>query len=98
MKSIILSGRLVADPTTKEVGEKKAKVARFRLANNDGERDTADFYDVHCWDKLALFAENHLKKGSKILLQGSFENELYQDAEGKNKTHFEITASRIEFM
>ncbi len=98
MKAIVMNGRLVADPTIKEVGEKKAKLASFRMANNDGERDTGEFYDVHCWDKLAQFVESYLKKGSKILLQGSFENQLYQDKEGKNRTHFEITATKIEFM
>ena len=85
MKAIVMNGRLVADPTIKEVGEKKAKLASFRMANNDGEKDTGEFYDVHCWDKLAQFAESYLKKGSKILLQGSFENQLYQDKEEKTE-------------
>ncbi len=98
MKNIIISGRLVADPNVSQVGEKNTKVANFRIANNDGDKDNGEFYDVKAWEYLAEFSENYLKKGVKILIQGSFNNEGYQDKEGKNKTHFSITAQKIEFL
>jgi len=97
MKFIILTGRLTADPELRTVGEHKSKIANFRLANNDSDKDHGEFFDVHCWDKLAEFAEGYLKKGSRVLIQGSFHNEQYKDSEGNNRTHFSITATRIEF-
>lgn len=97
MKTIFLSGRLTADPEIREVGEKKSRIANFRIANNDSDKENGEFFDVHCWDRLAEFSEGYLKKGTKVLIQGSYNNEAYKDAEGRNRTHFSISASRIEF-
>lgn len=97
MKNIILSGRLVADPVLKTVGEQNATLANFRLANADSDRENAEFYDVHAWEKLAEFCEGYLHKGMRVYIMGTFNNEQYKDAEGKNRTHFEITAHKIEF-
>lgn len=96
MKNIVLTGRLVFDPELREVGEKKTKVAKLRLANNDVDKEKGEFYDVQCWEKLAEYASNYLKKGARILVQGTFSNEGYQDKEGKNRTHFQITANKLE--
>ena len=97
MKYIVISGRLVADPTLKTIGEKNTKLANFRLANADSDKEHAEFFDVHAWDKLADFCEGYLHKGMRIYIHGTFNNEQYKDAEGKNRTHFEITALKIEF-
>lgn len=98
MKTIFLSGRLTSDPTVTEAGEKNTKLAKFTLANNDAGKDSpAEYFDVHCWDSLAELTENNLKKGNKIIVQGSFSNAPYTDKEGAKKTHFEITAKKIEF-
>lgn len=97
MKNIVMSGRLCADPETKEVGEQHNKLTKFRLANNDSDKNNGEFYDVACWNKQADFAQGFLKKGSKVYVQGTFNNESYKDAEGKRRTHFSITAVRVEF-
>lgn len=98
MKSIFVTGRLTGDPEIKEIGDKKTKVANFRIANNDGGKESAaDFYDVACWDKQADFAENYLKKGQKVMIHGTFQNESYKDKDGTTRYHFRITAHNIEF-
>ena len=97
MKNIVLNGRLTADPEIRTVGENGVKVAGFCIANNDSDKEKGEFYDVQCWDRLAEFSENYLKKGAAVLVQGTFNNEKYQDKEGKNRTHFRVTAARIEF-
>lgn len=97
MKVIIMTGRLTADPEIKEVGDKNAKVANFTLANSDWDKDNAEFFDVACWDKTAEYVEKYMKKGNKVLVQGSFSNEKYQDKDGNNRHHFRITANTIEF-
>ncbi|MBQ1451709.1 MAG: single-stranded DNA-binding protein [Clostridia bacterium] len=97
MRSIILSGRLTRDPEIREVTEKKTKVAEFTLANNDRDKENAEFFDVTCWDTLAKFVENYVKKGQKIVVSGSFENEAYKDKDGNNRYHFRIKATNIEF-
>ena len=97
MKNIVISGRLVADPTMRTVGEQQTKIANFRLANADSDKENAEFYDVHAWDRLADFCEGYLHKGTRIYVQGTFNMEQYKDSEGKNRNHFEITALKIEF-
>lgn len=98
MKTIFLSGRLTRDPEISTAGEKNSKLAKFSLANNDGGRDNpAEFYDVHCWDGLAELAENNLKKGSRIVIQGQFSTSVYTDKDGNKRSRFEITAYKIEF-
>ncbi|MBQ9067363.1 MAG: single-stranded DNA-binding protein [Clostridia bacterium] len=98
MKVLFLSGRLTADPQIKVVGDEQRPLACFRLANNDGGKERpAEFFDVCAWDKQAKFAGDYLKKGTRILIQGSFHNETYQDKEGNPRTHFSVRADRIEF-
>lgn len=97
MKTITLTGRLTADPEIRTVGEQNLNVANFTLANNDSDKAEGEFYDVCCWDKLAEFAGNYLKKGNKIIVNGTFSNEKYTDKEGKPRVKFRITAQRAEF-
>lgn len=97
MKLIAITGRLTADPETKILGDKHVKRTRFRLANNDSEKDTGEFYDVTCWNLKADFAQSHLKKGEKVLIQGTFSNQAYTDDDGNHRVHFTITANRMEY-
>ena len=97
MKTITLTGRLTADPEVRAVGDENVKVANFSLANNDSDKSEGEFYEVCCWDKLADFAEKYLKKGVKIIINGTFNNERYTDKEGKPRVRFRITAYKAEF-
>lgn len=97
MKTIVLSGRLTADPEIKELDGKKSKVANFTLANNEKDKENAEYFDVCCWDKVANFAQEFVKKGNKVLVSGTFADETYKDKEGNTRHHFRITAASIEF-
>ncbi len=97
MKTIFLSGRLTTDPEIKPVGDNNSKLAKFTLANNDSGSENAEFYDVHCWDSMAELVGNNLKKGSRVVIQGTFSNSSYTDKEGKKRLHFDITAYKLEF-
>ncbi len=97
MKNIVITGRLAADPDVKIVGEGEVKVANFCLVNNDSDKENGEFYEVTCWEKLADFAENYYKKGLRVLVQGTFNNERYKDKDGNNRSAFRITAYKTEF-
>ncbi len=97
MKTIFLSGRLTADPEISIVGKDSRKVANFTVANNDSGKEGGEFFDVRCWEQLADFVEGYLRKGNRIILQGTCNQESYKDADGKGRNRFSITASRIEF-
>ncbi|MDO5448886.1 MAG: single-stranded DNA-binding protein [Clostridia bacterium] len=97
MKIIVLSGRLTADPEIKEVGDKGVKVANFTIANNDRDGSDGEFFDVSCWDRTAEFVENYVKKGQRVIVHGTFQNDVYKDKEGATRHRFRITAHNIEF-
>lgn len=98
MKAIVMSGTAVKDPEIRNIEEKGLKLAKFRIANNDSEKETEEFYTVNCWGKLAELAEKYIKKGSKIVLSGSFCNESYTGDDNVKKIRFVITARSLEFM
>lgn len=97
MKTIFLTGRLTADPELKKVGDNDSRLVKFTLANNENSSDNAEFYDIHCWDSIAEFAAKNLKKGNRIIIQGTFSNSAYTDKEGKKRVHFDINAYKLEF-
>ncbi|MBQ0135842.1 MAG: single-stranded DNA-binding protein [Oscillospiraceae bacterium] len=98
MKAIFLSGRLTRDPEIKEINDKKTKVANFTVANNQSDGENGEFFDVVCWDKTAEYAEKYLKKGQKVVVQGTFQNESYKDKDDNTRYHFRITAHTIDFL
>ena len=97
MRAIYLSGRLTKEPEIKEVTDKKVKVAEFTLANNDRDKEQAEFFDVVCWDATANFVQNYVRKGQKIIVSGSFKDDTYKDKDGKTIHHFVVEAKNIEF-
>ena len=62
-------GNLVADPETLSIGSGSA--CKFRIAvrenytTQDGSHPTS-FYNVKCWNKLAVNCKKKKKKGNKM--------------------------------
>ena len=79
MNSVILMGRLAADPEIISTQDGKS-VGRFPLAVDrkwaKGEHK-ADFISCQVWEKKAEFAEKYLKKGTKILVTGRIQTGSY---------------------
>ena len=92
MKVIVVSGRVVADPVIRTVGQDK--VANFTVANNDQEK--VEFYSVEAWNGRATYAEKVFKKGTHIVVSGSFAKEAYTSADGKKMEKFSIKATGFE--
>lgn len=88
MNKTILMGRLTRDPEIRYPQNPDSKpVARFNLAvdrrfKRDGEPE-ADFFSCNCFGKLAEFTEKYLRKGSKILVEGSIHNNNYTNKDGQ---------------
>lgn len=100
MNKFHCSGRLVKDPDIRYVKDNKA-LANFTIAverqyKRDGEQ-TADFFNVTCFDKKAEFVEKCLNKGTKIILTGRLENNDYTNKDGVKVYQVRIVAEDIEF-
>ena len=95
MNKVILMGRLTRDV---EMYGQKTKVARFCLAvdRNYGEDET-DFFNCVSFGKQAEFVEKYLKKGIKVLVAGSLQNNSYEDKNGNKVNGVQIITNDIEF-
>ena len=95
MNKIILMGRLTRDS---EIFGQKTKVARFTMAvdRNYGEDET-DFFNCVSFGKQAEFVEKFLKKGIKVLVTGTLQNNSYEDKNGNKVNGVQIITNEIEF-
>ena len=100
MNKIILMGRLTRDPEVRYSDDNKA-VGRFALAvDRKFKRDggpTADFFNCTAFGKTVEFVEKYLKKGTKILLTGSIQNDNYTNGHGEQVYAMQVIVDEMEF-
>ncbi len=102
LNSVILIGRLVADPQLRYT-QNGVAVTSFTLAVNrpfstqGGERE-ADFIDIVAWRKLAETCANHLNKGRLVAVQGRLQIRSYDDRDGIRRKASEIVADQVRFL
>lgn len=103
MNKIILMGRLTADPDIRYGGkDNQMCIARFSLAvdrryRREGDEVTADFFNCSVFGKQAEFVEKYLRKGIKVLLSGSVQNNNYTDRNGNKQYSVQVVVNEIEF-
>jgi single-strand DNA-binding protein len=104
VNKVILVGRLGRDPETRYTSGGQA-VANFSLATNEsykdrnGERqERTEWHRIVAWGKKAEFAQQYLKKGSLIYIEGSIRSSEWQDKEGQKRTKTEIIANDFRFI
>lgn len=102
MNKAIIIGRLVADPEIRYTqGNEPIAIARYRLAvdrrfKKEGEQ-TADFIPCIAFSKLAEFAKNYLKKGTKIAVVGRIQTSNYTNKERQKVYTTDIVVEECEF-
>jgi single-strand DNA-binding protein len=104
VNKVILVGRLGRDPETRYTGAGQA-VCNFSLAtdesfkNRDGERQKrTEWHKIVVWAKQAEIAQQYLKKGSLIYLEGRIQSREWTDKEGQKRTSFEIVATNFRML
>lgn len=101
MNKIILSGNLTKDPEVRYTpnGKAFAKTSiavNRRFKNPQGNYDS-DFFNLVAWDKTAEFFGKYLRKGSRILVEGRLQNNIYTDKEGKKHYSEDVVVENVEF-
>ena len=101
LNSVILMGRLVADPELRTTTTGKS-VASFRIAvdrsfQKAGEQRQADFINIVAWESQANFVTRYFQKGSMIAIQGQLQSRTYEDNSGAKRTVYEVLAREISF-
>lgn len=96
MNSVILMGRLTADPDMRNTGD--TSVARYSLAvDRRGKDKGADFIRCVCFGKAADFAEKYLKKGTKVVVRGRIQTGSYKDRDGRTVYTTDVILDDQEF-
>src|SRR5687768_15890450 len=96
MNSVVLIGRLTADPTT-HAGE-KAESATFRLAVPRPGSDSADFVDIVCFDKLAATCAEWLTKGREVAVVGKLRLSEWTGRDGERRSKIQVVADAVDFL
>lgn len=97
VNQLFLIGRLTRDVELRTTASGKS-VATFSLAVDRGQ-DQTDFFDVTAWEKLAELMDKYTQKGSRVHVQGSLQQESWEDKEtGKKRSKVVINARDVTFL
>jgi single-strand DNA-binding protein len=104
VNKVILVGRLGRDPETRYTGGGQA-VANFSVATDETYKDKAgdrqkrtEWHKIVVWGKQAEIAQQYLKKGSLIFIEGRIQSREWQDKEGQKRTSFVIVANYFRML
>ena len=81
------------------------KVASFSIAttesykNKEGEKvESTEWHRIELWEGLAAIAEQYLKKGDSVYVEGKLKTEKYTDANGLDKTAIKIRGNNFQML
>jgi single-strand DNA-binding protein len=104
VNKVILVGRLGRDPETRYTGGGQA-VANFSVATDESYKDKSgerqkrtEWHKIVVWGKQAEIAQQYLKKGSLVFIEGRIQSREWQDKEGQKRTSFEIVANNFRML
>jgi single-strand DNA-binding protein len=99
--SVRLVGNLGMDPEVKSFDNNR-KLAKISIATNEtykndkGERITdTQWHSLVAWGSQAKFAEDFLKKGDEIAIEGKLSSRSYVDKDGNKKYTTEIVVNEF---
>lgn len=105
LNTVYLTGRLVADPELRYT-QKGAPVCDFRIAcsRRFKNRETGEwqeetlFINIVAWQRQAEAANDYLKKGSAVLIDGNLRSRQWETSQGDKRSAIEVVARRIQFL
>lgn len=106
VNKVILIGNVGKDPDVKYF-DNGSVVANFTLAttergytaaNGTQIPDRTEWHNIVCWRGLAKVAEQFIKKGSQVYIEGKIRSRTYDDANGVKRFVIEIYADNMELL
>ncbi|HSR77822.1 MAG TPA: single-stranded DNA-binding protein [Xanthobacteraceae bacterium] len=98
VNKVILVGNLGADPEVRRTQDGRP-IVNLRVATSDNWRDkaTGERRERTEWHRVVIFseglakvAEQYLKKGSKVYLEGALQTRKWQDQSGQDRYSTEV--------
>lgn len=104
INKVILVGNVGKDPEVRHL-DSETSVANFSLAtsenytNKNGEKvETTEWHNIVCWRRLATLAENYIRKGSQIYVEGRIRTRSFDGQDGTKKYITEIYADTVQLL
>jgi len=103
VNKVILVGNLGADPEIRSLNSGD-RVANLRVATSETWRDrgTGERKEKTEWHRVVIFndnlvkvAENYLRKGSKVYIEGALQTRKWSDASGQEKFSTEVVLQKF---
>lgn len=99
---VIILGNLTRDPDIRTLPSGQL-VANFAIATNrffynknrEKEKQT-EFHNVVAFGRNAGIAQQYLKKGSMVLIEGRLQTRSWQDSSGNSHSRTEIITERLQ--
>lgn len=102
LNKVFVLGNLTADPIARALPSGQS-VVNFGLATNrifyDKDRQKqqqAEFHNIVAFGKIAEIAQQYLKKGSMVLIEGRIQTRSWQDSSGNKRTRTEIITEKLQ--
>ena len=105
INQVILIGNLGADPENRAMPSGEA-VCNIRLATTENwkdkgsgeKRELTEWHRVVMYRKLAEIANQYLRKGSAVYIEGRLRSRKWQDKDGQERYTTEIEASEMKML
>jgi single-strand DNA-binding protein len=104
VNKVILIGNLGADPEVRHL-ENGSSVTRFNIAtserykNRNGEMvEQTEWHRIELWDNLAKIAEQYLRKGNSVYIEGKLRTEEWTDKENVARTTVRVRATAMTLL
>lgn len=101
LNKAMLIGRVTRDPEIRTIPSGHM-VGTFSIATNrqwtdqSGQRqEKAEFHNIVVWRKLAEVAQQYVKKGMRLYVEGRIETRSWDDAQGVKKYRTEIVVENF---
>jgi len=104
INKVILVGNLGSDPEFKQLPN--SELCNFSVATSESwsdkttgeKKEKTEWHRVVIFGKLAGIANQYLKKGSKVYLEGSLQTRKWQDQSGADRYSTEIVANEMQML
>lgn len=103
MNSVVIMGRLTADPELKQTANNLSTCTVIVAVNRDfvhqGQERQADFITVVAWRQTAEFICKYFSKGQMIAVKGELRSRSYDDKRYPDVKHYviEVLADIVNF-
>lgn len=104
VNKVILVGRLGKDPETRYTGSGQ-QVCNFSMATDETYKDRAgerqkrtEWHKIVMWGRLAEIAQQYLRRGSLIYIEGRLQTRQWDDQTGNKRYTTEIVANVMKML